>query len=831
MSMRILTLAWSALHRDWRGGELGVLATALLISVASVSSVGFFTDRVRLVMERQGAELQAADLVVDSHQPLPVELLEGARRIGLDSAQSQAFRSVLLAGERTELAEVKAVGGAYPLRGSLRVSDRMFGVERTVVGGPPPGQAWLEQRLLQALELRVGDRVGVGAIDLRIAAVLTFEPDRGGEMFAIAPRLMMSLADVPMTQLVQPGSHLHYRLMLAGPGERIGDYRRWALGELQPGQHLRGLQDARPELRTALHRAGQFLGLAAMVSVVLAGVAIAVAARRFADRHRAGVAVMRCLGATQGLITRILVVEMTMLGLVAGLVGGAAGFLAQQLLAEILGQVVAGDLPAPSLWPLFPALVTGLVALLGFGLPPILRLRDVAPVRVLREDLGGWGRSSVWTYLIAVAGVAALMLWQAGDTGLAAWVLAGCVVTLLVLAVAAWLLVRGLGHLRGKVGVAWRFGLANIARRRAGTVVQVVALGLGIMVLLVLTLVRTDLLSAWRASLPPGAPNFFLINIQPGEVEPLQAFLGARGVETAGLFPMVRGRLTTINGSKVTPEAYQNPRARRLAEREFNLSWADALQVGNRLVAGRWWQQGDDQAQISIERDIAETLGIRLGDSLRFLIAGVAIEAPVTSLREVKWDTFRPNFFVLFPRGVLDDYPGTWITSFYLGDQRQQLLTELVRAFPSVTVLDVDALMVRVRGIIDRVALAVEFVFGFTVLAGLVVLYAAVQATRDERIRESAVLRTLGAGRRVVIGSLLAEFATLGLLSGVVAALAASVLGYGLGEFLFGFGYRLDPLLWLLGAVFGIVGVSLAGLSATRGVLNQPPIAVLRSDT
>jgi putative ABC transport system permease protein len=549
-------------------------------------------------------------------------------------------------------------------------------------------------------------------------------------------------------------------------------------------------------------------------------------------RHWDGVAVMRCLGATQGTVVRLYVIEMLVLALAAGLIGVSIGFVAQDLLARLIGSLVVDVLPPPSAAPLLPALIVGFVALLGFGLPPILRLREVAPARVLRRDVSGWKSRPLGLYLAAFAAIAALMLWQAGDVTLALWVMGGSLATLVALGGAAWGLVRGLGRLRGRAGVAWRFGLANVARRGLSSVAQVVALGVGIMVLLLLTLVRTDLLQNWQSKLPEDAPNFFLINIRQDQVSALEAFLAQRGIRNVGLYPMVRGRLTHINDQPVNPSAYTNPRAERLASREFNLSWAARPQQDNQIVEGRWWNADGTQTtpEISIEEGIAETLGIRLGDSLRYNLAGTVVEAPVTSLRSVQWDSFRPNFFVIYPPGVIDDFPSNWITSFHMGSDRQTTLTELVRAFPTVTVLDVDALMTKVREIMERVVLAVEYVFGFTVLAGIVVLYAAVQTTRDERLRESALLRTLGARRGIVLRSLVAEFAALGALAGVLAAFAASLLGYALGEFVFGFGYVFDPLLWILGAFLGVLGVVGAGLAATRGVLDQPPMQVLRAD-
>jgi putative ABC transport system permease protein len=823
-------MALRALRRDWHAGELRVLAIALLIAVASVAAVGFFTDRIQQAMERKASELLGADLVIAAPASIQPGLAGEARRRGLRVAETLSFRSVVLAGEITQLAEVKAAGPGYPLRGILQVSDRPFAPARATDAIPGPGQVWVDERLLQALNLQVGDSVDLGSRGFRIDQVLAYEPDRAGDLFSIAPRLLMNLEDVPSTGLIQPGSRVEYRLLLAGEPAALGTFRDWAQSRLKTGEKLQGVRDARAELRAALERAQRFLNLAALVSVILAGVGVAIAARRFAARHWDSVAILRCVGATQGLIVRLFVLELLALAVLAGAAGLAVGYLAQYGLSGVLGQLVSNtELPAPSWQPLLPALATGFVTLLGFGLPPLLRLRQVPPLRVLRRDLGPVDPRLLALYGPAGAATLALLVWQAGEGWLAFYVCAGVAGTVIVLSLAAWGLVKSLNLLRGQVGVAWRFGLANIARRGSGSAVQVVALGLGLMALLMLTLVRTDLLTNWRASLPADAPNHFLINIQPDEVAGVRAFLRERGLRDVELFSMVRGRLSAIDGRPVGPDDYENPRAKRLVEREFNLSWTDRLQADNRIVAGRWWNAGDrGQGVASVEIGLAKDLGIALNDTLRFQVAGQMLEAKVTSLRGVEWDSFRANFFVVFPSGVLDGFPATWITSFHLPSERKPLLAELVRHYPSVTVLDVEALMNKVREIMDRVIAAVEYVFLFTLVAGLVVLYAAIQATQDERRFESAVLRTLGARREVVRRSLLAEFATLGLLAGVLAAAAATLLGYVLAVHVFDFPYRWNPWVWLLGGGAGVLGVGLAGLLGARSALTQPPWRGLR---
>lgn len=824
-----LAFSLKALRRDWRSGELRILAVALVIAVASMTAVGFFTDRVRQVMREQAVELLAADLVLASPDPIRRDRIIRARANALRTARTLSFRSVVLATDRMQLVEVKAVSVDYPLRGTLRITPEPFTPDHPTASTPRRGEVWVSPRLLQELGVFIGDVVSIGEAEFRIAEALTYEPDRGGDFFSIAPRVLMNIEDVPTTRLIQSGSRARYKLLIAGKRGDVDAFRRWLAPHLGTKERLLTLEEGRPELRSALARAQRFLGLAALVSVFLAGVAIAMAARRYAQRHLDTSAIMRCLGATQRTIVRIFTWEMGWLALVASLVGCVLGYGAQTILAEILSGLVAGELPPPSLRPALVGLPAGMIVLIGFALPPLLALKDVSPARVLRREIGPTSPRSVTAYSLALATMTLLMVYQARDLSLLAYVLGGAIATLLLLGLVAHLFVKLLNGLRGKVGVAWRFGLANIARRARTSLAQVVAFGLGIMVLLLLSIVRDDLLEGWRRTVPDDAPNQFLINIQPDQVAGLREFLGKHGIATPGLYPMVRARLMAINDQPVVPEAFADHHARRHARRDFNLSWAAQLQNDNRVVAGQWWEPRDHgRPLISFEQGLADTLGIKLGDVLSYNVAGNEIRIRVTNLRTVDWDTFNVNFFTILPPGVLDDYPTTYITSFHLGKQDKGMLAAMVKQFPNVTVIDVEALMAKVRDIMERVSLAVEYVFVFTLLAGFAVLFAAIQATQDERRYESAVLRTLGARRGQLLRSLGAEFVALGFLAGTLAGLTASVLGYILAEHVFDFDYRFNPWVWLLGLVGGAVGIGLAGTLGTRSVLHQPPTKTLR---
>lgn len=826
--MRLFAFAIRSLHRDRRAGELHILALALVIAVGSVTAVGFFSDRARSAMTQQAGELLAADLLISATENNLAALRTRADKAGLRTTETVHFVSVALAGAQPQLTEVKAVQAGYPLRGSMRVAASPYGADEPTREIPAPGGAWPDAQLASALNVKVGDSLALGGTRLRITRILAYEPDRGGDLFSIAPRLLMNTADLAATGLIQPGSRIEYRLLLAGAAPAIAAFRTTATPTLPTGARIQSVRDARPELRAALDRAEQFLGLAALVAAILAGVAIAVAAQRFANRHLDHSAMMRCLGATQSFIVRLYALQMLIVALIAAGIGCLLGFVAQFGIAALLGDLVAAPLAAMSWRPLALGLVTGVTMLLGFALPPLWRLKSVPPLRVLRRDLGPLPVRTVTLYGSAALAIAALLLWHVQDVRLALLTFAGLAATLLILVGVAAIMVRLLARLRGRVGITWRFGFANLARHGRTSIMQIAAFGAGMMVLLLLGIVRTDLLSHWQRSLPADAPNHFLINIQADQRAALTEFFSTQGIAAPPLHPMVRGRLLSINGETISPQRYSDARARRLSEREFNLSWSRDLPRDNQLVGGSWWSPDTrGEAALSVEQGLAETLKLKLGDTLAFRIGASEWQARITSLRKVEWDTFQVNFFVLAPPGTLEDFPASFITSFHLAPHDKAKLAALVARFPNVTVIDVDALMRKVRDVMGRVTAAVEFIFGFSVLAGLTVLFAAMQATQDTRRHEAAVLRTLGATRAQLRAGLIAEFVSLGALAGAVAALCADAIGWVLATFVFDFGYSPNPWLWLFGIGAGALGIGAAGLYGTRTVLRVPPLRSL----
>jgi len=826
--MKILTLSLRMLNRDWRSGELRVLVVALLVAVASVTTVSFFADRVQRSLSDEATQLLGADLVLTWDRPIQKNFEEQAKRLGLRVTRTLKFPSMVLHAELGQLTEIKAVAEGYPLRGDLRATTPS-GVSVTAAL-PEPGSVWVEPRLASRLGFKVGDPIELGNAHFRISAVIAEEPDFPIGFFNIAPRLLMNLSDVDATGLIQTGSRITYQLLFAGKPETIAEFRAWAQTRLASGARLEGVQDARPEIKGLLDRSQKYLGLAALMSVVLAAAAVALAARRFVERHLDGCALMRCMGASQNEMLRLYFYHFLLLGLLASLFGCVFGLLAQEFLAQLLSTLSVRRLPFPNLWLATYGFACGLLLLLGFAVPPLTRLSQVPTLRVLRRELGLPSGKAGAGYALGFSLIAVMLLWQANDLKLGIYVLGGLIGGLVAFACITLVLLKLLGRLRREVGVTWRFGLVGLNRRSASSVVQVVSLSAGIMALLLLTLVRGDLLQSWRSSLPPAAPNRFLVNIQQDQLEALHGFFAAHGLQQPQIFPMVRGRLIAINGKAVLSANYSEQRAKRLIEREFNLSWAREMQEDNQIVAGRWWSGQDlGKTTFSVEKGLAETLGIKLGDELTYDVGGEFLTGHVTSLRKVDWDSFRVNFFVIAPPGVLESYPVSYITSFYLPADRLAVINDLVKEFPNFLVIDVVAILSQVQKIIDQVVLAVEFVFIFTLVAGLIVLYAAIVAVQDERMLEAAMLRTLGASRGQVMRAQLSEFVAIGALAGLLAATGASALGYVLASKILNVAYVFNPWLWVVGLIGGAIGVTLACLPQLRAALNRPPLQSLYS--
>lgn len=827
--MNTLSFAWRLFKRNWRSGELRILAFAVVVAVAAVTAVSFFTDRVQSGLARQSNLLLAADLVLASDHPITAAYVQEARRRGLAFAQTMQFPSMATHGKESHLAEIKAVDDTYPLRGSLRIASSADAPMQSTFATPAPGTVWVEPRMLAQLGMSVGDMVELGERTFKLAAILRLEPDRGGDLFSIAPRLMMARSDVISTGLIQFGSRVSYRLLIAGEGRAVEDYRVWLAARLQRGERLEQVSDARPEIRNVLTKARQFLGLSAMASVILAAVAMALSGMRFVSRNLDACAVMRCLGAAQSFILNVHLVQLVFVGLFGGFAGCLLGYLTQEALSRLLGVLVLESLPSPSMLPVLQGLSTGLAVLLGVVWPLLARLRDVPALRVLRSDLPSPDASRWLAFFPAMAILSGLMIWTAQEVKLGAIALAGFTGFMALAALFAWLamrLIRRFGH---RQAGSWRFGAINLTRHPAASIATIVGFSLGLMALLLLTLVRGDLLRSWQSTLPPDAPNRFAVNIQRDQLPTVQSFFEREHLPPPAFQPMIRGRLIAVNGKPLDVSTLDE-RARRLAEREFNLSWTAQMQTDNRIVAGRWWTaQEAGQPLLSLEQGIANTLSLHLGDRLTYDIAGRTLTVRVSSLRKVEWDSMRANFFAVTPPGVLDKFSANYITSFYLPPQREDMLNRMVKTFPNVTVIDVAAILAQVRSMIDRMAYAVQFVFGFCLLAGVLVLYAALAATQDARALEYTLLRVLGARRRQMVLAMLAEFALIAVLAGVVAASGASVLAWGISRYALHLPYTFDAALLVWSVSGALAVIPFAAWLGLRKTMELPPRQILNS--
>ncbi|MBL0165622.1 MAG: ABC transporter permease [Propionivibrio sp.] len=841
--MSFFPFALRMLRRDARAGELRLLVAALVVAVAALTAVGFFADRVRQALEREANQLLGADLLLTADHPWPPRVAADARERGLAVVETRTFPSMVTLGQgddlRAQLAEIKAVSDGYPLRGSLRIAPGRNAADAPARGIPAPGMIWIDERLASALSATVGDTISVGRQSLRVAAVLTLEPDRGVNFFSVAPRLLMNIADLEATALIQPGSRISYRLLLAGEVPAVNAFRSQVEKSLERGERIEDAQNARPEIRAALERAQKFLGLSALLTVVLAAVAVALASRRYMQRHLDPCAVMRCLGATQAFLLRVYLCQFALLGLISAVLGCVIGYLAHFVLHAWLAQLLTTPLPQPGLLPALQGSVIGVILLFGFSLPPLLQLRRVSTLRVLRREFSSGAlppSALLGSYALGYLALAGLMFWVAGEVRLGTYIVGGFTAAMLLFALVARAAIRLAALLRGGArsrngqgGIGWRYGLASLERRSAASVVQIVALALGFMALLLLTVTRNDLLDAWRRAIPPEAPNRFVVNIQPDQLDSVRRTFANDSV-SAEFAPMVRGRLARVNGVEVSPASYEDDRAKRLIDREFNLSYRQDLPEGNAVTAGRWFAASDTARGVaSVEEGLATTLGLKVGDQLEFVIGGEKVEMQVLGLRKLNWDSMRVNFFVLTPPAVLEPYSASWITSFYLAPAKADFVNRLIREFPNLTVVDVAAIVRQLQAIMDQVAQAVQFIFLFTLVAGIIVLYAALASAAEERRYELAVMRALGARREQLRRALLAEFAAIGGLAGLIAAFGALAVGQFVAYRVFQFEVAID--FWLLPAALlgGALLVTASGWFAAARLIATPPLEALRA--
>ena len=835
MTISFWRLGWRTLWRDLRSGELRLLIVAVTLAVAALTAVGFFADRLKGGLQRDARQLLGGDALISSDNPTPAQFVEKARALGLDVVQTLSFPTMARApdalGGGTKLVALKVVEAGYPLRGNMKVSNQPNEAGDLTRAIPAPGEVWVDAPLLEAIGVPMGGALSLGNANLRVTKIIVNEPDRGAGFMSFSPRVMINRADLGATQLIQPASRVTYRLAAAGESSPVKAFVAWAQVEVKSpqarGLRVESLQGGRPEVGQTLDRAEKFLNLIALLSALLSAVAVALAARGFAANHLDDCAMLRVLGLSQRTIASSYALEFTAIGLLASGLGVALGYAVHYVFVLLLAGLVDAALPAAGMWPVMFGMGMGLTLLWAFGLPPVLQLAQVPPLRVIRRDVGNLKPASIGVLALGVAGFATLLLAASSDISLGLIAVGGFAAAALLFAVLSWLAVKLLRwSVNESTAPRWLvLATRQISARPAYAVVQISALAVGLLALVLLVLLRTDLISSWRQATPPNAPNRFVINVMPEQGPAFIQALREGGVTQFDWFPMIRGRLIAINGKPVTPDDYEEDRAKRLVDREFNLSTSAKLPTQNTVVAGQWTP--DEQGAISLEEGIAQTLKLKLGDSLRFEVGGMQADAKITSLRKVNWGSMRANFFAMYPVDQLPNVPSTYMSAFR-SPPTPGFDNRLVRAFPNITSVDMTATIAQIQRVLDQVIGAVEFLFGFTLAAGLVVLFAAVTATREERAREFAIMRAVGAQSTLLRQVQRAELMGVGLLAGFLASLVAMLVGWALAKYVFEFDWHVSLWVPFFGAISGALLALAAGWWGLRDVLRRPVVETLR---
>lgn len=822
------SLSWRLLAREWRSGELGILLAALVLAVSVVVGVSSFVDRLQSALLSESARFLAADMVVVSRTPIPEEWIDQAEQMTLQTSLGVGFPSMAVADvDHMALVSVKAVSAGYPLRGELLWSDEAYGDILRDGAIPEQGEVWLAPRLFALLGLTTGDTLMVGEASLTVTGAVRGEPDATTAVFGFGPRLLMNTLDIPSTGVVQPGSRVGYRLLLSGNRDRVSEYEAWVSPLLGQGQRLDSVEGSQPRIGDTLDRARGFLLLAGSLAVVLAAAAITLASRRFGERHTQYVAILKSLGAQSHDISRLYATSLGLMGAAGTAMGCLLGWILQEAFIRLLGSLLPVTPGAAGVEPVLIGAVTAMVCILFFAWPPLRRLGEASPLRVLRADIGMHEAQRPQDFLFGGLSIIGLMWWYSGSVAVTLAVVSGLAVVMGLGFLAARGLLSGGRRVGGFAGSIWRVALAGLQRRGRANALQMVIFAMAIMLMLLLSVVRSSLIGQWQAQLPADAPNHFLLNLAPEERPVLEQFFTQRGVATETLYPMTRGRIFSVN-AETLPEWEEAEGEDAPRQREANFTWSDELPTGNMLVAGDWWEPEDTTSWVSLEEDFAAGIGASVGDRLSMRIGADTFDAEVRSIRKVDWQSMRPNFFVVFPSAVLERYPGMYMTSFRLLPTQKPLLNELVRELPTVTVIELDIVIKEMRSVVDQVARALELVLAVILVAGSLVLISGVRSSLDARLKESALMRALGARQRLVLGTLWIEFLVLGGLAGALASVGAEVAAWGLQTRVFDMNWAPTVTMWWLGPTVGAVIVGALGVWSCRRVVRVPPIQLLR---
>lgn len=826
--MSELKLALRLLYRDGRSGELTILILALIIAVTSSTAIALFADRLQQTMGRQAADFLAADLVISSSSPIPKNWQEKAKALQLKQSSTTEFSSVLMENESLLLSGIKAVTDLYPLRGQLKTTTSDLANPEQTNQGPPASEAWIEPRILSALKLQIGDTLTVGEQTLKVTRLITYEPDKGGDLYSLQPRVMINHADLESTHVIQPGSHIHYTSQFVGNERNLVEFKRWIKPKLNPSQRILDIYEERPRLGSALSRAERYLGLSSIIVVLIAGIAIAMATRRYGERHFNATALLRCLGCTQSKIIRLYALQFLILGGSASLLGCLFGWFAQEGLFQLLRELLPTSIASPSAFSLLFGFATGMVILIGFALPPLLQLKKVSPLRLLRHDLDPLPSSGWLVYGLALSVIGLLVWYYTGDLTMTFTVIGIGLLAAVIMAGLAWLLIKSSNKGFGKLDIGWRFGLQSLSRRPATTISQILAFTVTLVAMILSFSVRNDLLDDWKAQLPESAPNHFAINIFERNKAPLQKMLEEHQITSSDFFPITRGRLVEINGIKVQKTVSKESTGGRATNRQLSLTTTSTPPDGNQLIEGKWWDPSHEKV-VSIEEKLAKSLKVRIGDKLTFTIGSEQLQVTISNIRSVNWDTMKPNFYFIFPPGALDSFPQTYLTSFYLPPEKKAFLNRLIEQFPAITILDVETLLNQFKMILAQLTAAINYLLYFALAAGFTVLFAAVYSTLDDRIHNSALMRTLGAKRSLITKVQLIEFSVLGFISGILAIAISELILNLLYNQLFSMAHTPSLTLWLLLPLGSSLIIALAGYRGIKQVLDKPPVHVLRN--
>ncbi|MGR8929345.1 MAG: ABC transporter permease [Gammaproteobacteria bacterium] len=825
--MMYFKLALRLLKRDLRSGELTLLMLALCIAVASATTISLFVDRLQRTLTIQAAEFLAGDLVISGSAPVDPNWLDQAEGLQLAQSQTVEFVSMLLENGQTLLASIKAVDQNYPLRGFLKTIDAEGANENKLSHGPEPGKAWVGKRVLSALALNIGDRLTVGEKPLVIEKIVSYEPDKRGDFYSFSPRVLINRADLKATGVIQPGSHVHYFYQFAGREDGLSIFKQKLKPLLNPAQRILDIHEDRPELGSALRRAERYLGLSSIVVILIAGVAIAMAAGRYTERHLNASALLRCLGCSQREIVRLYLFQFLVLGMASSAVGCLFGWFGQLSLLYLLKPLLPVQPAAPGWLAVMLGFVTGMAILLGFALPPLARLRQVSALRVLRRELAPLPTRAWLIYGLAITLTTVLIWRHTTDWQMTAIITGGGMGVLLVSA----LLVNGILILLGKwlsrLGITWRFGVQGIVRNRKAAVGQVLAFSVTLAAMSLSFDVRSHLIERWQRQLPERAPNHFVLNIIPEHLPGFVQFLKKNTIESSRFYPIVRGRLVAVNGDAVQKRVGKDSRGEGATQRDLSLTWAKELPEDNLIADGGAWP-GDQTGWVSVEERLAENLGIDVGDTLLFTIGSAQVSAKVANLRRLDWDTMKPNFYMIFSPGTLEGFPATYLTSFFLAEGQKALLNHLVKSFPAVTVLEVDQILRQLKSMLKQLTEAVDLLLYFALLAGFLVLFASVYASLDQRVYVGALMRTLGARRDWLRKIHLIEFGVLGSLAGLLAIVITQALVFALYTQVMHINFRAPGLGWMIMPIAGAVSVAVVGYLGVGVVVKRSPMSILR---